>query len=167
MKKISGFTIVELMVTVAVAAILMMIAAPAFRDAIASYRLTTLTNELVAATRFARGEAIKLNRPVSFCRAAAANSTDCAGGAGANWADWVVSDGTSGIRRGAPEQLGNEFRVASNFGGDTVTYAPNGLPTANGVVTACTTTPIAENRRVITIGPGNRISVARAAGACP
>jgi len=167
MKKFSGFTVIELMVTIAVAGVLMAIAAPAFRDALASYRLTTLVNELVAATHFSRGEAIKLNRQVSLCRAAAANSNDCAGGAGATWENWVVSDNTNGIRRGSPAQLGNDFRVVSTFGGDTITYTPDGLPTANGQITACTTLAITENRRLIAIGPGNRVSVTRAAGACP
>ena len=59
-----GFTLLELMVTVAVAAILATVAVPGFRDLIQNNRVTTQTNELVTALNFARTEAVKRGRPV-------------------------------------------------------------------------------------------------------
>ena len=54
-----GFTLIELMVTILVAAILMAVAAPSFREYQRNSELTSLTNALLAAVNSARGEAMK------------------------------------------------------------------------------------------------------------
>lgn len=58
-RKRAGFSLVELMVVVAIAAILMGMAAPSFRELIQNQRLTTSANNLFAAINLARSEAIK------------------------------------------------------------------------------------------------------------
>lgn len=60
-----GFTLLELMVTVAIAAILMGVAIPSFNATIRSNRLTTYTNDLVTALNLARSEAIRRGVPVT------------------------------------------------------------------------------------------------------
>jgi len=62
-----GFSLVELMVTIAVLAILLAIGIPSFASLIASNRLTSATNELVAALQTARTEAIRRNVRVTVC----------------------------------------------------------------------------------------------------
>ena len=64
MKMCRGFTLLELMVTVAVVAILATVGVPSFRDLIQNNRVTTQTNELVTALNFARTEAVKRARAV-------------------------------------------------------------------------------------------------------
>lgn len=54
-----GFTLIELMVTIAIAAILMMVAAPSFVTFQRNAELTSLTNTLIASINAARGEAMK------------------------------------------------------------------------------------------------------------
>lgn len=61
---ISGFTLVELMITVSIAAILMAMAIPSFNATIRSNRLTTYTNELITSFNLARSEAIKRGQQV-------------------------------------------------------------------------------------------------------
>lgn len=56
---IRGFTLVELMVTLAVAAIALTIAVPSFQSVFQSNRLVSQANELVTAINLARNEAIK------------------------------------------------------------------------------------------------------------
>jgi len=71
-----GFTLVELMVAVSVLAVLLAIGAPSFQSLIASSRLTTATNDLVATLSQGRSEAIRLGARVSICKSA--NGTQCA-----------------------------------------------------------------------------------------
>ena len=62
-----GFTIIELMVTLAVAAILLAIAIPSFNYLMVSNKLTTTANDIVTAVNTARITAIKRNTDVSVC----------------------------------------------------------------------------------------------------
>jgi type IV fimbrial biogenesis protein FimT len=55
----TGFTLVELMVTLAVAGIVVSLATPSFNEMIANSRLTSAANELVGALSYARSEAVK------------------------------------------------------------------------------------------------------------
>lgn len=58
---VRGFTIIELMITLVVAAILLAIAIPSFTYLTVSNRLTTTANELVNRLSLARSDAIKRN----------------------------------------------------------------------------------------------------------
>ncbi len=65
-----GFTLIELMITLAVAAVLLVLAVPSFRETIAENRLTVANNELVGALNLARLEAVKRGVPVAACASA-------------------------------------------------------------------------------------------------
>ena len=59
-----GFTLIELMVVIAVAAILLTLAAPSFSSLIAAQRLRNASFDLVSDLLLARSEALKLQRTV-------------------------------------------------------------------------------------------------------
>lgn len=61
-----GLSLIELMVVIAVAAILMSVGVPSFRDLIESQRLTATVNDFFAAINLARSEAIKRGRRVDL-----------------------------------------------------------------------------------------------------
>lgn len=71
-----GFTLIELMVTVAVLAILLTIALPSFRGVMQSNRVATSTNELIAVLSLARSEAIRNSRGSGACASAAGTGCD-------------------------------------------------------------------------------------------
>lgn len=85
-----GVTLVELMVTLAIAVILLAIAVPGFQSLIRSNRLTTTTNAFIAALHLARMEAIKRNARVTLCKTADPNATapNCA--ASATWSQGAI-----------------------------------------------------------------------------
>lgn len=63
-KQASGFTLLELMVIVAIVGVLLAMAIPSFSDTIRNNRLTTYSNELVTSLNIARSEALKRNQHV-------------------------------------------------------------------------------------------------------
>lgn len=113
-----GFTLIELMMTLAVAAILLGIAAPGFVSIIKNNRITTVTNDLLADLALARSEAAKRGQNVSIC--ISSNGTSCTG---TNWLDGrlVFSDtGTAGTIDGSDaiirvaESKGNGLTLSSS-----------------------------------------------------
>jgi|SRR5690554_1224553 len=82
-----GFTIIELMVTLAVLAIVLGIAIPSFNSQIQRNGSLGLGEEFVSALNFARTEAIKRRASVSICASNAAVD-DCDG---TDWSNgWIV-----------------------------------------------------------------------------
>jgi len=67
MRKIAGFTIVELMITIAVAAVMMGFALPAVRQFLQGNRMTSQLNMLSSALATARSSAITQNARVLIC----------------------------------------------------------------------------------------------------
>jgi type IV fimbrial biogenesis protein FimT len=81
----AGFTVIELIITVAVLAILVAVATPSFRELSLNNRTTSATNNLLADLALARNEAVKVAR------------TGYVGAAGSGWSDgwavWVDANG--------------------------------------------------------------------------
>lgn len=169
-----GFTLIELMMTIIVAVILVGIAIPSFSNMINRNRLVTHTNDVVMAMQLARSEAITRNSTMTFCRAAAVNSTNCAGSA-ANWRYWIIRNaGGEVIRRGEIPAYGNTLRVTSTLTGDRMTFSSDGLA-RNGTTTTllstqririCSSKVGDDNIRDVTPGLGSRLSTAKATGTC-
>jgi type IV fimbrial biogenesis protein FimT len=66
--KVSGFTLIELIITVTIVGILTVIAIPTFNTVISSNRLTVYSNEFVGALNLARSEAVKRGTQVTVRR---------------------------------------------------------------------------------------------------
>jgi type IV fimbrial biogenesis protein FimT len=85
-----GFTLLELMMTVAVLGVLLAIGVPSFTETIRNNRTAAQANELVLALNVARSEASKRGLPVTICAADAAR-TGCAGATASDWGNgWLV-----------------------------------------------------------------------------
>ena len=130
-----GFTLIELMVTVAVLVILLTIGVPSMTNWIDSNRATATANNIVGGLQYARSEAVRLNQDMTFTLT------------GNNWT--VVNGGTV-LREG---QIRNGVTV-SNAGARVFNSA--------GALTA-SSSPIAVNSgsaaRCVRIMRGGKASV--------
>lgn len=91
MKTQQGFTLVELVIVMAIAAILYSLSAPGLQRLIANNRLSATTNKLSGALALARSEAVKRGATTVIC-ASNSNQTDCTSTAtGSEWVDgWLI-----------------------------------------------------------------------------
>ncbi len=63
----SGFTLIELMVALAVLGILLTVGLPSFQTMIVQQRLSSATNEVLSGIALTRSEAVKRNSNMRFC----------------------------------------------------------------------------------------------------
>ncbi|MFC5581906.1 GspH/FimT family pseudopilin [Rhodanobacter terrae] len=116
-----GFTLIEMLVTLAVFAVLLMIAVPSMRPFLQSQSVKNASMDISSAVALARSEAIKRNATVDVT---ANNAADWSQG-------WVVSQTTpiATIRKQAA--LGNIVITATPSGG-SFTFDGNGRMTTTG-----------------------------------
>lgn len=95
-----GFTLIELAIVLAIAAILLRVATPGMPRVVAARALVAQVSEFMAALRFARSEAMKRGTVVTLCAAAPAQPPlACQAARRADWrAGWIVF--VDGGRRG-------------------------------------------------------------------
>lgn len=162
-----GFTLIELMVTLAVAAILLAIATPSFTSIINSNRLASAANEMVAVIQTARMEAVRRNTTVSVCAGCDGNADSLVAYVDAN--DDDDADAGEIVRVAAVDP------AVQLTAGTTFEFRPDGFGRESDGSLADTayrfcipTTKPTENIRVVTIGSGSRISTepANGGGAC-
>lgn len=169
---------VELLITVMVAAILAAMAAPSFSRFVTSSRLAEQTNELIAAMHFTRSEAIKRNARLTLCRVDDEGDEDCAGDTG-NWEHWIVrtADGEV-VRRGRVSVYGGTLQVTSTLDDDTIEFGPDGLARTGGALVnagldddaqglrVCSSAQDDDNIRAVVLGAGSRMTTTKESGEC-
>ena len=116
-----GFTLIEMMITIAVAVVLLAIVAPSFRQLISNQRIKTASFDLFSALNYARSEAIKRNATGGVTLQAGALTNGA-------WATgWRIVDPADASKNLRSWGAINNLSVAEEAGGITsVTYGRDG-----------------------------------------
>jgi type IV fimbrial biogenesis protein FimT len=85
-----GFTMIELVVTIAIAGILLAIAAPGLQNFLAGRAVAAQSEDILSALHYARSEALKRGSPVTICRTTAAAPATCDTASTGTWQYWMV-----------------------------------------------------------------------------
>lgn len=104
----AGFTMVEIFITLAIAAILLSLAIPSFTGLVGDSKIVSTTNEFVASVRTTRSEAIKRGVRTGMCPSADPQAAAPVCSATASWtAGWIVfvDDDEDGVRDVPGEEL--------------------------------------------------------------
>ena len=157
-ERIGGFTLFELMVTLAVAALILSLGVPGFRSFIQNNRATTHTNDLVTALNLGRSEATRRGASVLLC-----SSSDGATCSGSNdWSSgWIVRRPAGAVVRTWPERSGGagvltanvsqiQFQARGSLAGGTVPLLQIRLPNCSG-----------DQGRDVSVNMAGRIAVTR------
>lgn len=131
-----GFTLLELLVTISIAAILVAVAVPGLTRFVQNSREDSEADSLISSLQYARSEAVKRDANVEIC--ASADEATCSGGTAWN-TGWIVE--TTAVPPAVPEvlqaipALGGGNTLSGTFNGagiNQVIFQPNGFVAAAG-----------------------------------
>ncbi|MDX1817839.1 MAG: GspH/FimT family pseudopilin [Marinobacter sp.] len=176
----TGFTMIELIVTIVILAIVAAYAVPSFQQTVLNNRLTAQINEVSSLIAYARSEASKLDSGViTVC--SSTDSASCSGNAA--WeTGWIVfrdMDGDRTVDAGDDQILkvggalsgGNTFRIVdlTSDSGGYVQFASNGFPIPSATGNAAGTFVVCDDRgaseaRAVVVNISGQTRLARDTG---
>ncbi len=123
----AGFTLIELMMALAIGAILATMAVPSFIDLIRNNRITTQTNDFISTLNYARSEAVKRGTGIIVC-----SSNDQATCTASAWQDgWIVQQASNAELLRAHAALGGDSTLSNLDSNTSIQYTSRGLLTGN------------------------------------
>ncbi|GMR14714.1 MAG: GspH/FimT family pseudopilin [Gammaproteobacteria bacterium] len=158
---VSGFTMLELMITITIIAIGLSLAVPSIRDTMANNQVAVANNSIVSGINLARSEAITRGNAVAVCPSNTGNG--CNNG---KWnRGWIVFDDTDGNATLVTAEIirvnsRNETVNRTGFAG-TIVFQPDGtttLGTAQTMKICYADTGVTNKCRSITISRFGSVS---------
>ena len=145
-----GFTAIELMITLAVVAILSALAAPSFQQLIATQRVKSVASALTESLWVARSEALKRNDKVAFSFANSGDDTVVA--------DWKITQSSDGAGTALLQQMGFPSVVSTTSTGGNLLFVFNssGRLTSGGSSWVKLSDPSAKVNRWLCISASGR-----------
>lgn len=123
MLKVKGFTLIELMVTLAILGIIVGLAAPAMSDFVVRQRVSSQASELILALALARSEAVKQGIDIAVLPVT---------NAGTGWSDgWCVGPATGAT---AMNNCGDPDRIRNFDAAKGVNLSSDFLQSGGGVI---------------------------------
>ena len=179
---VSGFTLIKLVVTIAVTALLLTLAIPSFEEVINNNQLTAAANEMMASLQATRMESIRRNRRTVLCLSATPDATTpaCSGSGVRGWIVFKDDDKnatptsaevvrTTGVHQRVQAIASSAFGTRVTFRSDGLAYDGSGNLLAASIALCIPTARPTTNIRYVNIGAGNQVSIAKGSGngACP
>jgi type IV fimbrial biogenesis protein FimT len=147
LKNQTGFTLIELMVTISIMGILIAIASPSFSRMITGNKISSVRDNLISSIQFAKTEAISLNTNIAICPSS--NGSSCSGTS--DWTQgWIVyqdsGTGTTSTVASVVRIVNETTNVNVIHNGVTaslnpavfIRYVPEGFARYSGPITAQT-----------------------------
>jgi type IV fimbrial biogenesis protein FimT len=175
-----GFTLMEMMVTLALAGVILAIGAPSFTEFRRNNRLVGVANDLLGTAQVARTEAIKRQVPVAVCPSGNPDATAATCSTAQAFPGWIafVDTNNNCIRETAEIVLRAgatvDSAVSSRSNGNCISFAPGGFRQAVAGKTTASNTVFCDSRgyalqggtnlsaaRGIDIGPTGRVRITR------
>lgn len=156
-----GFTLIEMLVTLAIAAILLAIAVPSYSGSRLNSQLRASTNDLIGSINLARSEAIKGGATVTLC--ASSDRKNCGG----TWNQgWVIRRNGEVLHVAGATPSG--FQVTEASGIASLSFQSTGVDATPATFTVCRSSPtVGGKERVISVDATGRAFVRRTTtGSC-
>ena len=166
---VKGFTLIEMMITLSIAAILLTIAVPSYNTFSQNSKLTKQVNLLAASVSAARGEAPKRGGRVVMCQSEnpTASNPECGGTSGTWTNGWIVfvdadSDGDRDTAVGPPipEPVVGAFQseggaIIKTTTGTSLSFNADGTTTSGSVIFAvCDDRGVGHGKQLDVTGTG-------------
>ena len=143
-KTISAYTLLELMVTIAIVTILASVAVPSYNNLINNSRQKSAVNQFLGELHLARSEAVKRSKQVMMC--ASEDGASCSSNNDKWQKGWIIFidsdkddtyDNDEELIRASGESHELLSLKATNDVTKFIRYRPNGLSRENGTFTIC------------------------------
>ena len=174
-----GFTLIELMLVVAVLAVIVALATPSLETLLHSNRLRIQSSQLMTALNLARSEAISRNSPVSLCPSTLvlSGAPICSGIYADGWIvfsnrdrDRVVDAGIDDVIR-AYEGLPRGYSLTNKSGtlaaSELISYLPDGSSRRNRTLMFCASSDPSVPSWSVVLNNVGRPRLVRGWGECP
>ena len=152
----SAFTLIELLITITVAAVVLTIGVPGFERVIERNQLATNVNTLVSSMNFARSEAIKRNKRVKICDST--DSVNCGlGNYSQGWMIFIDENDDDDLDAATDELIfvqgafPNNISIDPNLstGANDISYLTGGRANRNGNFIICKNNDVSKARVIV------------------
>jgi type IV fimbrial biogenesis protein FimT len=170
-----GLTLVELMITLAVLALVLAVSVPSFSRLQGSFQLRSSAHRLVTTLNLARTEALEREQSISLCPSK--SGENCSGDFSRGWLLFHDRDGDrqfnpatdDSIFRapGLPEGFSVTNRTGSSAANEAITYRPDGSARRNQTLLLCAPPARGIEPYAIVLNLVGRVRMTRGEGSCP